>query len=77
MADGDERGPGVSSGGAERRAARETKAAAALRANLRKRKAQRRERESLGPAQPDAASGEVEGATSGGSADQKGPTKGS
>ena len=69
MADGDERGPGVSSGGAERRAARETKAAAALRANLRKRKAQRRARESADLAQSDEASIEVEGALSGGSAD--------
>ncbi len=62
MADDDGRRPGVSSAGAERRTARASKAAAALRANLQKRKAQQRGREGRepAPAEDEAGPGEVE-----------------
>ena len=49
MADDDGRRPAVSSAGAERRTARASKAAAALRTNLQKRKAQQRGREGSEP----------------------------
>lgn len=52
MVKGDEKGPRLSVRGQEERAARQARQAAALRENLRKRAAQRRDRAAPDPAPP-------------------------